>query len=106
MSPIRLKTAIGLCAALFLATQLRAAPIAWQTHWSDAVFAEAAREHKFVILDLHAVWCHWCHVMDQETYSDPKVQALIGKRYLAVSVDADGDPDLSSRYGDWGWPAT
>ena len=105
MSLARLKLAIGLCAAL-LTAQLQAAPIAWQTHWSDAVFAQASREHRFVILDLHAVWCHWCHVMDEKTYGDSKVQSLIAKRYLAVSVDADSDPDLSSRYGDWGWPAT
>ena len=106
MSLGRFNTAIGLCAALFLAAQIRAAPIAWQNHWSDGVFAQASREHKFVILDLHAVWCHWCHVMDKETYRDSRVQALIAERYLAVSVDADSDPGLSSRYGDWGWPAT
>jgi hypothetical protein len=106
MSVTRLNAAIGLCAAYLLAGQLRAAPIAWQTQWSDAVFVQASREHKFVILDLHAVWCHWCHVMDEETYTDPKVQGLIGRSYLAVSVDADSDPELSSRYGDWGWPAT
>ena len=39
--------------------------------WSDTVFAEAKRSHKFVLLDLEAVWCHWCHVMDAKTYSDP-----------------------------------
>jgi uncharacterized protein len=44
--------------------------------------------------------------MDEETYSDPKVRTLIGQRYLAVSIDADSDPSLTSRYGDWGWPAT
>ena len=84
-----------------------AAPaIAWQTRWNDALFAKAALEHRFVLLDLHAVWCHWCHVMDEKTYRDPGVQALIAKNYVAVSVDADSDPDLTSRYGDWGWPAT
>lgn len=92
--------------ALMIGVQSPAAPIAWQSHWSDAVFAQAAKDHRFVILDLHAVWCHWCHVMDEKTYGDPKVQALLAKRYVAVSVDADSDPDLSSRYGDWGWPAT
>jgi uncharacterized protein len=105
MSLARLKLLIGICAPL-MASHLSAAPIAWQTHWSDAVFAQAAREHRFVILDLHAVWCHWCHVMDVETYGNSKVQGLINGRYVAVSVDADSDPDLSSRYGDWGWPAT
>jgi uncharacterized protein len=101
-----MKTLIGLGAALIFAAPGRAAPISWQSHWSNAVFVRAAQDHRFVILDLHAVWCHWCHVMDETTYGDPKVQALIAKRYVAVSVDADSDPDLNSRYGDWGWPAT
>jgi uncharacterized protein len=101
-----MKTLIGIGAALLLGAEANAAPISWQTHWGDAVFAQAAKEHRFVILDLHAVWCHWCHVMDEKTYSDAKVQGLIARRYVAVSVDADSDPDLNSRYGDWGWPAT
>ncbi len=74
--------------------------------WSDAIFAQAAREHKFVLLDLEAVWCHWCHVMDQNTYSDPAVQRLMGEKYLAVKVDQDSRPDISNRYEDYGWPAT
>ena len=103
----RLNSIIGACAALALGAQSgHAAPISWHTQWNDALFVRAAKDHRFVILDLHAVWCHWCHVMDEKTYSDPTVQELISKRYVAVSVDADGDPDLSSRYGDWGWPAT
>ena len=93
-------------AALMIAAHSHAAPISWQSHWNEAVFAQAAETQRFVILDLHAVWCHWCHVMDEKTYGDPKVQALIAKHYVAVSVDADSDPDLNSRYGDWGWPAT
>ena len=83
-----------------------AAPVEWTTQFGPAVFAQAAREHRFVLLDLHAVWCHWCHVMDEETYTDARVRTLIGKRYLAVGVDADSDPGLTSRYGEWGWPAT
>ncbi|HYM34904.1 MAG TPA: DUF255 domain-containing protein [Steroidobacteraceae bacterium] len=83
-----------------------ATPIAWQTTWSDALFAKAGQEYRFVILDLHAVWCHWCHVMDETTYVDSQVQRLIAKKYVAVSVDADSDPDLMARYGNWGWPAT
>jgi uncharacterized protein YyaL (SSP411 family) len=79
--------------------------IAWQP-WSDSVFAQAKREHKFVLLDLHAVWCHWCHVMDTKTYADPKVIALIQSHYIAVSVDQDSRPDLAQRYQDYGWPAT
>ncbi len=79
--------------------------IAWQP-WSDSLFAQARHEHKFVLLDLQAVWCHWCHVMDEKTYSDPRVIALIKSHYIAVRVDQDSRPDLASRYQDYGWPAT
>src|ERR1700753_2075368 len=75
-----------------------AQPIAWNG-WSDAVFARARREHKFVLLDLEAVWCHWCHVMEATTYRDPKVRDLLAAKYLPVRVDPDAKPDLSSRYG-------
>jgi len=79
--------------------------IAWQP-WSDSIFAQAKREHKFVLLDLQAVWCHWCHVMDTTTYVDPHVISLIQSRYIAVRVDQDSRPDLANRYQDYGWPAT
>jgi uncharacterized protein YyaL (SSP411 family) len=81
------------------------ASIKWQS-WSPGVFAEAKREHKFVLLDLEAVWCHWCHVMDKNTYADPAVIALVNAHYLAVKVDQDSRPDLSNRFEDYGWPAT
>jgi uncharacterized protein len=74
--------------------------------WSDNLFARAAAEKRFVILDLEAVWCHWCHVMEKTTYADPEVQGLLASNYLPIRVDQDANPDLSSRYGDWGWPAT
>ncbi len=80
-------------------------PIAWHP-WSDEIFAQAAREHKFVLLNLEAGWCHWCHVMDQQTYSNPDVRRLMEKSYIAVKVDQDSRPDLSNRYEDYGWPAT
>ena len=79
--------------------------IDWQP-WSDKVFAQAAAEHKFVLLDLGAGWCHWCHVMDQLTYSDPEVIKLLREKYIAVRVDQDARPDLANRYEDYGWPAT
>jgi len=103
----RLTLSAWACAALMMTAQTGAAtPIARQTRWSAALFTQAKREHRFVLLDLHAVWCHWCHVMDEKTYSDPQVQALMAKYYVTASVDADEYPDLTSRYGDWGWPAT
>jgi len=74
--------------------------------WSDAVFAEARRDRRFVLLDLEAVWCHWCHVMDANTYSDPQVIELLQAHYITIKVDQDSRPDLSNRYEDYGWPAT
>src|SRR5580704_7883243 len=100
-------------AALFLALStgisFSAVPddqqIPWQ-QWSPDIFQHAAREHKFVLLDLGTQWCHWCHVMDVETYADPKVRKLIAAKYIAVRTDADSRPDLGNRYEDYGWPAT
>ena len=77
----------------------------WLT-WSDEVFSRAKHERRFVLLDLEAVWCHWCHVMDVTTYRDPRVVGLLDKRYLTVRADQDARPDLSNRYEDFGWPAT
>jgi len=82
-----------------------AAALDWRP-WSESVFAEAKRDHRFVLLDLEAVWCHWCHVMDANTYSDPRVIHLLRSRYITVKVDQDSRPDLSNRYEDYGWPAT
>jgi uncharacterized protein len=79
--------------------------ISWQP-WSDSVFTQAKREGRFVLLDLGTIWCHWCHVMEEVTYRDPIVIELVNKRFMAVRVDADGRPDLSNRYEDYGWPAT
>jgi hypothetical protein len=92
--------------SLALAFPSQAKPaIHWES-WSDDVFARAKREHKFVLLDLEAVWCHWCHVMDEMTYSDERVIKLMNEKYIAVRVDQDSRPDLSNRYEDYGWPAT
>ncbi|MGA9341418.1 MAG: DUF255 domain-containing protein [Rhodanobacteraceae bacterium] len=106
---------LGLFAALLLPPALtRAAPqsagaapvsIRW-LHSEDAAFKQARAENKFVVLDLEAVWCHWCHVMDEMTYANPKVIAAMNQHYVAWRVDQDARPDLAQRYGDWGWPAT
>jgi uncharacterized protein len=90
---------------LFITSIASAQPIAWQD-WSSDIFQRAAREHKFVLLDLGTQWCHWCHVMDVQTYADAKVQKLIAEKYIAVKTDADARPDLGNRYEDYGWPAT
>jgi uncharacterized protein len=102
----RLLVLVLLCRGLAAAHAGVTQPIQWQTSWTEAQFAQAAREHKFVLLDLHAVWCHWCHVMDDTTYSDAGVRQIIAQHFVPVSIDSDADPALTSRYGDWGWPAT
>ncbi len=95
-----------LCALLrTAAAEEKPAAIDWQP-WTDTIFEKAKAEHKFVLLDLGAVWCHWCHVMDENTYSDPEVIRLLRGHYIAVRVDQDARPDLSNRYEDYGWPAT
>ncbi|WP_420965601.1 thioredoxin domain-containing protein [Bradyrhizobium sp. B120] len=102
---MRLVRSIAILVALSASPSLAADAPAW-TGWSHDLFARATTEQRFVILDLEAVWCHWCHVMEKTTYADPKVQELLAAKYLPVRVDQDANPDLSSRYGDWGWPAT
>jgi uncharacterized protein len=88
-------------------------PIHWQ-EWGPEAFAQAAREDKPVLLDIGAVWCHWCHVMDRESYEDATLAPLINERFVAVKVDRDERPDVDSRYqaavqsisGQGGWPLT
>jgi uncharacterized protein YyaL (SSP411 family) len=92
-------------AAFAVSPSFAAEPIQWYG-WNDELFSRATAEQRFVILDLEAVWCHWCHVMEKTTYADPEVTELLASKYIAVRVDQDANPDLSSRYGDWGWPAT
>ena len=77
----------------------------WQK-WSPALFDRAAREDKYILLHMAAVWCHWCHVMEGTTYRDPAIQKAILARFIPVRVDQDADPELSYRYEQWGWPAT
>ena len=80
-------------------------PLQWRG-WDTSLFASKPADKRLVILDLEAVWCHWCHVMEETTYRDPKVVALLKSKFTTVRVDQDANPDLSNRYGDWGWPAT
>lgn len=96
---------LGLFCPALAQDEARGKAIDWLP-WSDSVFAQAKQEHKFVLLDLEAVWCHWCHVMDAVTYVDPDVRKVMHASYLAVKVDQDSRPDISNRYEDYGWPAT
>jgi uncharacterized protein YyaL (SSP411 family) len=88
-------------------------PIHWN-EWGDEAFATARRENKPMLLDIGAVWCHWCHVMDRESYDDAEVAAIVNEHFVAVKVDRDERPDIDSRYqaavsavsGQGGWPLT
>ncbi len=79
--------------------------IAWQD-WDQNAFSKAKADKKLVLLDLKAIWCHWCHVMDQTTYQNTKVVDVLNSKYVSVKVDQDSHPELSRRYEDYGWPAT
>jgi uncharacterized protein YyaL (SSP411 family) len=79
--------------------------IEWLRSDTDA-FARARAEHRFVLLYLEAVWCHWCHVMDEKSYGDKAIQGEIAAHYVPLRIDQDLRPDLSNRYRDYGWPAT
>src|SRR5688500_11787108 len=71
----------------------RAHEIHWQP-WGAPAFAAAAAAHRPVLLNLTAVWCHWCHLMDETTYSDPDLIELINTQLVAVRVDADRHPHV------------
>jgi len=81
----------------------RAAEIHWRV-WDASVFAEAERSGRPILLSLAAVWCHWCHVLDETTLSNPTVIARLNADFLPVRVDADQHPDLERRYILGGWP--
>ena len=88
-------------------------PVKWHP-WGEAAFARAQAEDKPILLDIGAVWCHWCHVMDRESYEDAEVAKLINEHFVAVKVDRDERPDVDARYqaavsaitGQGGWPLT
>src|SRR5579872_1170122 len=88
-------------------------PIHWH-EWGEEAFAAAQNASKPMLLDIGAVWCHWCHVMDRESYDDPEVASIVNEHFVAVKVDRDERPDIDSRYqaavqavsGQGGWPLT
>src|SRR2546421_8195362 len=88
-------------------------PIRWH-EWGEDAFRKAQQENKPILLDIGAVWCHWCHVMDRESYDNPEVAEIINNEFIAVKVDRDERPDVDGRYqaavsaisGQGGWPLT
>lgn len=109
---------IGLPYLLFIATQFHVGEgfaegpksknsqgVRWEP-WGDAAFTRAKSQKKLVLLNLKAEWCHWCHVMDSDTYSSKKVQDILEAFYVTVEEQQDANPALSAHYRDYGWPAT
>ncbi len=88
-------------------------PVLWR-EWNSSVFQQAAAADKPILLDIGAVWCHWCHVMDRESYENPEVARIINESFIPVKVDRDERPDIDARYqvavsaltGQGGWPLT
>ena len=88
-------------------------PVDWYP-WGEDAFAKAKAEDRPILLDIGAVWCHWCHVIDHESYEDREIAKIINERFVAVKVDRDERPDVDSRYqsavnaisGQGGWPLT
>ena len=93
-------------------TSVRFSPNPNQAHriewlpWARSTFDRAQDEDKPILLSISAAWCHWCHEMDETTYSDPDVQSLLAASFLAVRVDNDHRPDINARYNVGGWPTT
>src|SRR5215813_7389690 len=88
-------------------------PVEWHP-WGPAAFERARALDRPILLDIGAVWCHWCHVMDRESYEDPEIAQIVNERFVAIKVDRDERPDIDSRYqvavqavsGQGGWPLT
>ena len=74
--------------------------------WTDEAFQRARTENKPILLDISAVWCHWCHRLDQDTYSVPEIAEYIESHFIPIRVDTDKRPDINRRYNMGGWPTT
>jgi len=106
------KNSLGQAASAYLRSAMHQ-PVDWQ-EWGEAAFAKAQTENKPILLDIGAVWCHWCHVMDRESYENEETAKMINELFVAVKVDRDERPDVDSRYqaavaavsGQGGWPLT
>ena len=79
--------------------------ILWE-NWEAQAFNRAKAEDKLILLDLTAIWCHACHVMDETTYIDSQVVALLNTSFIPVRVETDQRPDIEARYKHGGWPTT
>ncbi|MCL5673607.1 MAG: thioredoxin domain-containing protein, partial [Deltaproteobacteria bacterium] len=88
-------------------------PVNWYP-WCKEAFEIAKTKNIPVLMDIGAVWCHWCHVIDEESYEDEETASIINDNFIAIKVDKDERPDIDGRYqkavtafaGQGGWPLT
>jgi len=112
MSEVQTTNALAGAASPYLRSAAHQ-PVQW-VEWGRAAFERAGREDKPILLDIGAVWCHWCHVIDRESYENDEIARIINQHYVAVKVDRDERPDIDARYqmavsaltGQGGWPLT
>ena len=86
-------------------------PVEWYP-WGDAAFARARKENKPIFLSIGYSTCHWCHVMEKESFADPEIARLMNEAFVSIKVDREERPDLDAVYlavtrtltGDAGWP--
>lgn len=71
-------------------------PVDWHP-WGAEAFAQAAKLHRPVLLDVGAIWCAFCTTMDKESYTNPQLATFINANFVAVKVDFDADAKLSAR---------
>jgi uncharacterized protein YyaL (SSP411 family) len=77
--------------------------IRWRS-WDADAFQQAQEASKPIFLSISASWCHWCHVLDEESFTHPEVIRRINTDFIPIRVDSDKRPDLNSRYNMGGWP--
>ncbi|MDH3655560.1 MAG: thioredoxin domain-containing protein [Myxococcales bacterium] len=88
-------------------------PVNWYA-WSDEAFERAKRENKPIFLSVGYSTCHWCHVMERESFEDEEIAAYLNRHFIAIKVDREERPDIDSVYmtavtiltGRGGWPMT
>jgi uncharacterized protein YyaL (SSP411 family) len=88
-------------------------PVDWYP-WGEEAFAKAEQEGKPVFLSIGYSTCHWCHVMEHESFEDPEIAALLNQWFVSIKVDREEHPDLDQVYmnavttltGQGGWPLT
>src|SRR5438093_7532629 len=72
-------------------------PVDWYP-WGDEALERARREHKPILLSIGYAACHWCHVMEHESFEDPEIAVLMNERFVNIKVDREERPDIDSIY--------